>query len=70
MTAKTYRILIDAPFVAGRRSPGKGESLHLTEAEAEHAVILGHLAAEPAEPAAGAEGEPSAPLTTKRGGKA
>lgn len=32
-------------FVAGRRSPGVGKKLSLTEAEAFHALQLGELAA-------------------------
>lgn len=55
MTSKIYRVLIDAPFVAGRRSPGKDKSLPLTQAEAEHALILGHIEE------ARAEASPEAP---------
>ncbi len=50
-------------FVAGRRSPGVGKTLTLTEAEAYHAEQLGELKptggnskGKPAKPAAGDDG--------------
>jgi|GEM_PF-4773478 len=43
-TPKDYEILTDALYVAGRRSPGKGEMLRLSKAEAEYPLLLGHIA--------------------------
>lgn len=45
MDPKTDFIVTDkaGDFVAGRRSPGKGETLSLTEAEAFSALQLGEL---------------------------
>ncbi len=48
-------------FVAGRRSPGKGQKMLLTETEAYHAVQLGELAHPGQNRPRKQRGEPSAP---------
>lgn len=40
----TYTVMITAPFVAGRRSPGKGSTIELCCEEAKYPLILAEVA--------------------------
>ncbi|KEG17046.1 hypothetical protein ACMY46_06155 [Bartonella bacilliformis] len=44
MSQKTYVILIDADFVVGNRSAGKGEEIRLSEEAAKYPLLLGQIA--------------------------
>ncbi|WP_254474894.1 MULTISPECIES: hypothetical protein [unclassified Bartonella] len=47
MREKTYVILTNADFVAGQRSPGKGEEIRLSEEAAKYPLLLGQIAEKP-----------------------
>ncbi|EJF86225.1 hypothetical protein [Candidatus Bartonella washoeensis] len=44
MREKTYVILTNADFVAGKRSAGKGEEICLSEEAAKYPLLLGQIA--------------------------
>ncbi|UNE53510.1 hypothetical protein [Bartonella machadoae] len=44
MREKTYVILTNADFVAGNRSPGKGEEICLSDEAAKYPLLLGQIA--------------------------
>lgn len=70
MSAKqTYYVTEKAGhFVAGRRSPGKDQSIALFPVEAEHDLILGTLSKTP--PTTTPPAEPDQPTAPARKGKA
>ncbi|WP_375681057.1 MULTISPECIES: hypothetical protein [unclassified Bartonella] len=47
MRENTYVILTNADFVAGKRSPGKGEEICLSEEAAKYPLLLGQIAEKP-----------------------
>ncbi|AGF75846.1 MULTISPECIES: hypothetical protein [Bartonella] len=47
MREKTYVILTNADFVAGKRSPGKGEEICLSDEAAQYPLLLGQIAEKP-----------------------
>ncbi|WP_317993180.1 hypothetical protein [Bartonella gliris] len=48
MRENSYIILTNADFVAGKRSPGKGEEIRLSEEAAKYPLLLGQIAEKPA----------------------
>ncbi|PIT69722.1 hypothetical protein [Bartonella tribocorum] len=52
MHENTYVILTNADFVAGNRSPGKGEEIRLSSEAAKYPLLLGQIAEKPAPVAA------------------
>ncbi|WP_455466227.1 hypothetical protein [Bartonella sp. B39] len=48
MSQKTYVILTNADFIAGNRSPGKGEEIRLNSEAAKYPLLLGQIAEKPA----------------------
>ncbi|EJF87181.1 hypothetical protein [Bartonella rattimassiliensis] len=44
MRENTYVILTNADFVAGKRSPGKGEEICLSAEAAKYPLLLGQIA--------------------------
>ncbi|WP_375633016.1 MULTISPECIES: hypothetical protein [unclassified Bartonella] len=64
MRENTYVILTNADFVAGKRSPGKGEEICLSEEAAKYPLLLGQIAEKPA-PVVAAATTVSTTKTTK-----
>ncbi|WP_208431567.1 hypothetical protein [Bartonella doshiae] len=64
MRENTYVILTNADFVAGKRSPGKGEEICLSEEAAKYPLLLGQIAEKPA-PVVSAPPTVSSTKTTK-----
>ncbi|WP_375618471.1 hypothetical protein [Bartonella sp. AC134YNZD] len=64
MLEKTYVILTNADFVAGKRSPGKGEEISLSAEAAKYPLLLGQIGEKPA-PAVSAASTVSSTKTNK-----
>lgn len=59
MQEKTrFEIVSDAAFVAGRRNPGKGKLISLTEEEARYPLIAGEIALPAVKPQTPPAGNP------------
>lgn len=62
-TKKNFKVISKGNFVAGQRSPGHGETIQLTDAQAAYPLLMGEIATvdkPAAAPAAGSEKQTAA----------